>query len=1618
MSLVLCSLLVALKAPTGPVEFGRAALDAAMTQREIDRRAWIVDVRTEGRGADESYRIHFDGTRATVYGIGANGTMYGELELAERIKMHGATAWGGKDVVGKPYLHDRGLNVFLTLPWNYEKNDTDYDPKALVDPDRWWFQNEDYWTTLLDLMAKSRFNWLDLHGMWDISVTDAPNLYAYFIQSEKYPKVGVDPAVKAANLRQLNHVLELAHARGIRVSLMAYQANIAIPQNARPPYKGDEATLYDYTREMVEKAIRQIPKLDAIGFRIGESGKGEEFFNCYHEAVKRSGRDIPLITRSWITTKQKVLPLARGSKDFTVEIKYNGEQWAAPYMIAGGRVANWYSYSFEDYLSDSGAPGAKTWPGNPTSEGGSWPSEPYKIVWQVRANGTHRIFPFYNPDWVRRTIETMKIGTTSGYTIEPMDAYFPKSPKYYLRDPKDQYCNWCHQRDEMYISLWGRMGYDPSTPEDVFQARISEWFGDQGVKVADAWKTASEIVPLSFMAYSLGPDHRSQAPELEYGGDVNAFVQGEGFDSFVFRPVKEAAAYEALGIDDGREDVLSPSDVDWGGDSSYLRTRSSWAAAQLRKVNEPMIPPPSQGRFKELKTAMTMESCLGDYFDARLSEAASYVKELAPASVGRADVRTEVSLQADRAVAAWKRLASSTSADFYRPFTDRLRMHTNSFHWASQLPAVEANRSRLPFSESKKGVGIWSNKSVLWANSIMLSWSNRGSEVVCSLPVRGRLLVKPLPSSTFFHAIPMVEVSHNQYRAYFPRKSWGHLVAAEIDGHRVAGRDDGPPYLTIPSLPGPTPQIYSAEEALTYFDPKTLTPDCCGLIVLATRAAHFFNDFGIADQRKILAGVEKGVSLVIFQEDFTRYPLKWLPNPPRIGRQGTNRFDPGGALGLAPVDAEGVMYQPIQPTPGWEVFGNGGIARTKFGKGEIWICQARLMQTMYMPGSAKAMAALLKLGDKTKPVCLVDSGSEGAAYASAVFPDLMNALGIPFLTLGEFIAEHQGMNSFKKIPGPVWNDSVLGGKGSATLHKFLEEKVKSKAARPIPATRGEHEKRRIADRQELMRDLGLDPLPPRTSMNPRITGVLLRQGYRVENLVLDSRPNFPVTANIYIPSGVIPGQKYPVIMNPHGHWQHKKAEPVVQARAIFMALHGYIAVVVDTPGQSFEGPDTPIERRFAGDHNDFQLVLGSANTTAIYVWDMMRVMDYLETRPDTDMSRVGITGASGGGLGALFAFAADDRYKVAVPVVYASSMEVNPDNGCLCNHVPGMLNIGDRADVLAIRAPAPVFIIGAHDDVEFPPDGMKLSGEKLAKLWGLYGASEHTRWKLYAGPHDYNKLMREDMIGFFDKELLGKGDGSPVPEPPIVPEPPESKELVCMPTIPAGLSTMRDIGAENLSRAAAQSFARVVEINGGLPAEVPLDFKLVGKSADGAQQVTFVSEAGLQIPGILRLPAGKIVGGKVFVSERGKTAAETEFKVTDAVQAGYATLCVDVRGFGELSDLDQRLMTYLGTADAFAMGWDVKRAVEVLRRWTQNVGVVGSGPTASQAVMFAALMDRRIASVVGLDGLRDYIQCYGGDVSEMAVQPRADLSATLQSLRDLLGKRGTWTFRGDPSGAR
>jgi len=1229
------------------------------------------------------------------------------------------------------------------------------------------------------------------------------------------------------------------------------------------------------------------------------------------------------------------------------------------------------------------------WPGQPIAGGGQWPSQPYKIVWQVRANGTHRIFPFYNPEWVRRSIKAMPMGTTSGYTVEGLDAYFPKSPDYYVADPKNKPCDWIHQRDEMYWMTWGRLGYDPSTPDSVFDHRAAEILGPKSEPLVEGWKKASLFLPKAYMAYSLGPDHRNHAPELEWGGDTSAYIQGQPFDSLTYLPIDEEFANRATGGIDGRFSLWDLTVGTRGIDEPF------------DKVQAFLDSPNAQTR--EVANTVQMATALRDYYFSRFRSAHEMANM--EATFG-ASARNRNVADIEESSAAFDFIAKNK---FYKPFTDRLRMHTNTFAWAEEAKKITAEKDRLmALPPPARDLPFWAaNMSGPMEGKV--TWKDEDGQIVCRFSgrdiSRAWLLVKPLPSSTFFHKV-LMRREGNEFVATFKRERWGHAIAVEaqregmpIDASRFPNAMEEAPYLIVPAQAGATPQIYNADEALTYLRPEILSPNKFGGMIIGSRSQGFFGQ-SRAMKRKLLEPVERGMRLVVLQEDFVKDKLDWLPKPLNFEGRGLDTFDPGGAFGLVKVDAPGIIYQRFLPSEGWEIFGNGGLARLKVGKGDVWVTSARLMQNMHRPAAARAFVRFLSLGGKVKPTVLIDSCSEGGEFTSSCHPDLMNSHNIPFVTLGEAVAQEQGMDSFAVVAGPVKNDDVLNGRGKEIANAFLKGQVQQMAKRPTPANLSDFEKERVRRKKELMKALGLDPMPAKTPLNARITGTLQRPGYRIEKLVYESRPKFFVTAHVYVPSQA---GKHPVVVVVNGHWAHKKDEDRLQLPAAFLALHGYVALVIDSPGWSFEG-NALIERRAEGTHNDFALVEGGTNTTGYYVWDAMRGLDYMATRPDADMTKIGITGASGGGLETLYAFAADDRYTAAVPVVYMASMELAPDNGCLCNHVPGTMQIGDRSDVIAIQAPKPVYLMGAQNDGEFPPDATLLTRKKMAETWKLFGKDGDTYVRIYPGPHDYNQAMRETMLGFFNRYMKGQGDGSPVPQMAISTIDPEDHQLLVLdPPIP-GERTMRDLSLEYLAKAPKSvSAEEVIRLNGGLPATGDMKYREFGTGTKRA--VIFESESGLQTPGILVLPKGQAQGVRISVSDAGKPV-----DIPDVSPDGYVHLYLDTLGVGELAGVEMRYPVYMGRSVAFTGGWQIVCAAKLLHKYSSQVEIEGRGPISSQAAMFAGLMDNRFKKVTGSDCLREWADVFRDGIPVEAIQPRAHLCGSLADLRSKV-KNGVWHLK-------
>ena len=344
------------------------------------------------------------------------------------------------------------------------------------------------------------------------------------------------------------------------------------------------------------------------------------------------------------------------------------------------------------------------------------------------------------------------------------------------------------------------------------------------------------------------------------------------------------------------------------------------------------------------------------------------------------------------------------------------------------------------------------------------------------------------------------------------------------------------------------------------------------------------------------------------------------------------------------------------------------------------------------------------------------------------------------------------------------------------------------AAHQDDLVRWDAERARLQTR--LREALGLEPLPPRTPLNARTVGVLERDGYRVERLVFESRPGFPVTANLYLPESDS-NQRHPAVVCPTGHWDLAKTEPEVQARCIGLAKQGYVALTYDPFGQG--------ERDVPGnDHHEyFRSIAVGRNNMSFMVWDTIRAIDYLLERPEVDPERIACTGCSGGGLNTLYAAAIDERIRVAVPVVYVSTLREflgTRHSHCPCSHVNGLASFADMGDVVALNAPRPTLLITATQDPSFTPKGAYDAAEEARGAFSLLGVEQHLEVREFDAPHGYDQEMREAMYGWLALHLKGEGDGAAIAEPELAVEE-DLSVLHCFEggRVPAEWSTVREL---------------------------------------------------------------------------------------------------------------------------------------------------------------------------------------------------------------------------------
>lgn len=312
-------------------------------------------------------------------------------------------------------------------------------------------------------------------------------------------------------------------------------------------------------------------------------------------------------------------------------------------------------------------------------------------------------------------------------------------------------------------------------------------------------------------------------------------------------------------------------------------------------------------------------------------------------------------------------------------------------------------------------------------------------------------------------------------------------------------------------------------------------------------------------------------------------------------------------------------------------------------------------------------------------------------------------------------------------------------------------------------------------REKLQESIGA--FPQRTPLNAVVTGKVERDGILVEKLYYESMPNYYVTAALFLPAGK--RQNLPAIIFCSGHGPTAFRSGIYQQMILNYVQKGFAVLAFDPIGQGerIQYAKSESDKRFSGlrpthEHSypGAQSFVAGTSPALFFIWDGIRAVDYLLSRPEIDGKRIGITGRSGGGTQSAYIAAMDNRIMAAAPECYLTTYnKLLRSNGPQDSEqiLNGMLAKGlDLADLVEVRAPLPMLMVTTTRDM-FSIDGARELFDEAKVAYLKLGAGANLEKVEDDAPHASTKKNREATYTFFQKHLNNPGSNADMAIPPF-----------------------------------------------------------------------------------------------------------------------------------------------------------------------------------------------------------------------------------------------------------
>ncbi len=458
----------------------------------------------------------------SVRAVDTTGAMYGAFEVAEQIGMHGGTA-AVEAKTENPALPFRAIK--FNLPWS------PYWQEKITSTHTNTCRDTLFWKRFLDMMARNRYNALTL---WNL------HPYTYMIRPTNFPKACSFTDAELADWQRFWHTLfRMAKDRGIETYLVNW--NVFVSRGFKANYDA-KATSEDefingpgytteqikqYTRECIVQTLNEYPELTGLGTSLGErmvglSGQQIEDWisSVYFTAINQVKRPVKFIHRdpfqlADIQAMRNALDGSALIKPVYVELKFNhshGMSSPGLFRTHGGVVTNYNS---------------NLWIPEPVS---------YKMTWMIR-NEDVLFLRWGEPSFIRQHIAINSKSYAAGYYIGS-ETHIPADDYFHVRNSDHIAWKYAFERQWLYYMTWGRLLYDPNTPDAAFAAAFDRRYpGKHGAQLLQAFQAASRM-PLRFATLFEGTwDKSLYAEGFATSGflDVNAMIGFQPLDRNLLR---------------------------------------------------------------------------------------------------------------------------------------------------------------------------------------------------------------------------------------------------------------------------------------------------------------------------------------------------------------------------------------------------------------------------------------------------------------------------------------------------------------------------------------------------------------------------------------------------------------------------------------------------------------------------------------------------------------------------------------------------------------------------------------------------------------------------------------------------------------------------------------------------------------------------------------------------------------------------------------------------------------------------------------------------------------------------------------------------------------------------